>query len=64
MRVKKKTDENMNYGVRLYQKGVKKQEEKDRICKEIQIEREANERQQYSYRPQINPVSAKFGRQT
>jgi hypothetical protein len=54
----------LNYGERLYQKGIKRKEEKDRSLRRQQYENEKSQRDQFSFAPQINPVSRMLVRPT
>lgn len=47
----------LNYGDRLYKKGMKKKEEHERECKELKMEKEIKEKQDYTFRPIINKTS-------
>jgi hypothetical protein len=51
----------MNYGTRLYQKGIQRQEEIERKHKQAMIQKEINEMKDLSFHPTINPVSYYFG---
>ena len=42
-------------GVRLYQKGMKKQEEKERYCEDFKELREKKIEAELLFKPQINP---------
>eukprot|EP00347_Sterkiella_histriomuscorum_P010260 403376977 len=52
----------INYGERLYQKGIKRKEELDRHIREAKNYQEQNEQEQYTYQPQINAVSRSIPR--
>ena len=54
----------LNYGYRLYQKGIKKKEEHDRECREAKKEREIREKQSYTFKPTIDPNSKEILRDT
>ena len=41
----------LNFGVRLYQKGVKTQEEKERMCKETKEKQEKSILDAYVFKP-------------
>mmetsp|Transcript_34058 Transcript_34058/g.33252 ORF Transcript_34058/g.33252 Transcript_34058/m.33252 type:complete len:202 (+) Transcript_34058:780-1385(+) len=45
----------LNVGVRLYQKGMKKQEEKERYCEDFKELREQKLEAELVFKPQINP---------
>ena len=51
----------LNYGTRLYQKGIQKLEEVERKHKQAMIEKEVNETKDLSFHPKINPVSYYYG---
>ena len=53
----------LNYGTRLYQKGIKQIEEVERKYREALISREENELRDLTFHPQINPVSFYYGTQ-
>ena len=57
-----KGGDSLNYGIRLYQKGVKKMEEMDRLCKEAKAIQEKEECEELTFQPQINPISRLYGR--
>lgn len=42
-----------NFGVRLYQKGVKRQEEKERFCKQVKEVEEMLKDRELIFRPQL-----------
>lgn len=47
----------MNYGQRLYQKGLKKKEEREREIKEFKKEKEIKDQRYYTYKPEIDKNS-------
>ena len=47
----------LNYGFRLYQKGIKKKEEHERECVQAKKELELKEKQNYTFKPMIDPNS-------
>lgn len=51
----------LNYGVRLYQKGVQKLEEIERKHKEALAAKEMYESEDLTFHPKINPISYYFG---
>lgn len=51
-----------NYGEKMYHKGLKKIEENKRKYQKDKIEKEMQEYENLTFRPQINPVSTHFGR--
>jgi hypothetical protein len=51
----------LNYGTRLYQKGVQKLEEVERKHQEAMFMKEQNETRDVTFHPKINPVSYYFG---
>lgn len=51
----------LNYGIRLYQKGIKQIEEIERKYKEALAAKEENELKDLTFQPKINPVSFYFG---
>ena len=51
----------LNYGSRLYQKGIKKLEEAERKHQEAILKKEENEIKDLTFHPKINPVSYYFG---
>lgn len=55
------TRSSLNYGMRLYQKGIKKLEEVERKHKEAMQNREEQETKDLTFHPKINPVSYYFG---
>ena len=44
----------INYGERLYQRGVKKREEKEMIVRQARSEQHRKEIEQFSFRPETN----------
>jgi hypothetical protein len=42
-----------NIGVRLYQKGIKRMEERDRFCREVKAEEERRIEEELVFQPQI-----------
>jgi hypothetical protein len=56
--LKKLTNPNeLNIGVRLYQKGVKKMEERDRFCQDVKDIIETKIQQELIFKPKINTKS-------
>ncbi len=53
----------LNYGQRLYEKGVKKLEERDRECQEVIKDRELEERKLYTFKPTIDANSEELARE-
>ena len=51
----------LNYGIRLYQKGIKQIEEIERKYKEALAVKEENELKDHTFQPKINPVSFYYG---
>lgn len=51
----------LNYGARLYQKGIKQIEEVERKYREALIAREEDELRDLTFHPKINPVSNYYG---
>ena len=47
----------LNYGDRLYQRGMKRLEEHDREIKEAKKNKEINDQQKYTFKPEINSNS-------
>ena len=52
----------LNYGERLYQKGIKNNEEKERCRMQAKAQQEKEQVEQFPFAPQINPVSRMLGR--
>lgn len=52
----------LNYGERLYQKGVKRKEELERHIRESKTQKEEREKQRFTFQPQINQVSREIAR--
>lgn len=51
-----------NYGEKLYVKGLKKMQERERRAQKEKLDRELREWQDLTFHPQINPVSRFIGR--
>ncbi|CDW91726.1 UNKNOWN [Stylonychia lemnae] len=52
----------LNYGERLYQKGIKRKEEIERHIREAKNHQEQEEQEQFTYQPQINNISRSLPR--
>lgn len=42
-----------NIGVRLYQKGIKRMEERERFCREVKAEEERRKEEELVFQPQL-----------
>lgn len=47
----------INYGERLYQKGLKRKEELERRIREAKSHKELQQQDEFSFKPEINEIS-------